>query len=84
LVSEEHGVQAELGVDQRHVAEPVGEGVYALLPLTEVLWVGPGSALRTLAGETGQSHSASRPAPVSDQEQAVPTCGPGSSLYCFL
>lgn len=48
LVLEEHGVQAKLGVDQRHVAKPVGEGVDALLPLVEVLRVGPWDTLGTL------------------------------------
>lgn len=50
LVLEEDGVQAELGVDQRHVAEPAGERVDALLPLGEVLRVGPGGALCALGG----------------------------------
>lgn len=39
LVLEEQGVKAELGMNQRHVAEPAGEGVHTLLPLSKVLWV---------------------------------------------
>lgn len=48
MVFEEHWVQAKLGVDQRHVAKPVGKRVDTLLPLVEVLRVGPGDALCTL------------------------------------
>lgn len=55
LVLEEHGVQAKLGVDQRHVAKPAGERVDALLPLVEVLRVGPRDALRTLTDGTKTS-----------------------------
>lgn len=36
-------------MDQRHETKPAGKGVDALLPLTEVLWVGPGDALGDLA-----------------------------------
>lgn len=55
LIFEEHGVQAKLRVDQRHVAKPVGKGVDTLLPLVEVLRVGPGDTLRTLGGRTRHS-----------------------------
>lgn len=48
MVFEEHWVQAKLGVDQRHVAKPVGKRVDALLPLVEVLRVGPGDTLWAL------------------------------------
>lgn len=51
LVLEEQGVQAELGVDQGHIAEPSGKAVHTLLSLGKVLWVGPRSAhLRALGG----------------------------------
>lgn len=52
LVLEENGVQAKLGVDQRHVAKPVGERVDALLPLVEVLRIGPRDTLGTLTDGT--------------------------------
>lgn len=45
LIFEQYRVQTKLRVDQRHVAKPVGEGIDALLPLVEVLQVGPGDAL---------------------------------------
>lgn len=56
MIFEEDGVQAKLRVDERHVAKPVGEGVDTLLTLVEVLWVGPGDALRTLGGRAGRCY----------------------------
>lgn len=41
LVSEQHGVQSHLGVQQRHEAKPAAEDVHAGLPLGEVVRVGP-------------------------------------------
>lgn len=57
MVFEENRVQAKLRVDQRHVAKPVGERVDALLPLVEVLRVGPRDALRTLMSEGGKKQN---------------------------
>lgn len=55
LIFEEHRIQAKLRVNQGHVAKPAGKSVDALLPLVEVLWVGPLDTLGTL-GSTHNPH----------------------------